>query len=195
MGKCILFNLNVLSSAADSQNLDNIVKSVRQQTDNQKTVKQIHGDTVRGAHVDATDLANTTVSGQDHDGGQVALKSTIEVSEALNVEHVNLIDEEHARHELGNTVVDVFVDDFVDFETELLSDLSLLGSVDLAHEGKEVTTTLGFGVSNIKIVKGHILDDFLLLVNVTLGDGHVLLGLQVELGSVRIATAYALDGT
>jgi hypothetical protein len=36
----------------------------------------------------------TTVGSEDHDGGKVAFKSSVKVGEALNVEHVDLIDEE-----------------------------------------------------------------------------------------------------
>jgi hypothetical protein len=43
-------------------------------------------------------------------------------------------------------------------------------------------------------VKRHVLHDLLLLVHVALGHGHVLLGLEVELGRVRVAAPDALDG-
>ena len=33
----------------------------------------------------------------------------VQICEALNVQHVDLVDEEHAGHELGHTVVDILV--------------------------------------------------------------------------------------
>jgi len=149
---------------------------------------------VRRSHVSALDLADTSVSGEDDDGGKVALKSSVHVGEALDIEHVDFIDEEDTGHELSDTVVDVAVHDLVDLKSQLLGDFSLLRSVDLGHETHEIVATLGSGVGNIKIVKGHILNDFLSLVDVTLGDGNVLLSLKIVLSGVRVGSADALDG-
>lgn len=195
MSEGVLLDLNVLGCAADRQNLHHIVQSVWHKSNDQQTVKQIHGDSVRGTHLNASDLTDTAIRCENHDGGQVAFEGSVQVGEALNVEHVNLIDEEDAWHKFSNTVINVFVDDFVDFKTELLSDLGLFRSVDLAHEGQEVTTTLGLCVCNIQVVESDVLNDFLLLVHITLGNGNVLFSLEVELSSVRVAAAYALHGT
>jgi len=44
-------------------------------------------------------------------------------------------------------------------------------------------------------VESHILHDLLLLVDLALGDGDVLLGLQVVLSGIGVAPADSLDGT
>jgi len=106
---------------------------------------------------------------------------------------VHLVNEEHAGHKLSNAVVDVFVDDFVDFESELFSNFGLLGSVDLAHKRKEVAAALRTRVCDIQVVQGDVLDNLLLFVNIALGNGHILFGLEVELGCVRVAAADSLD--
>ena len=46
---------------------------------------------------------------------------------------MNLVNEEDTWNKLGNTVINVSVDDFVDLESELLGDFGLLGSINLAH--------------------------------------------------------------
>ena len=51
-----------------------------------------------------------TVGGEDDDGCEGRLERAVEVGEALDVEHVHLVNEEHAGHELGDALVDVLVD-------------------------------------------------------------------------------------
>ena len=75
----------------------------------------------------------TSVCSKDDNGCQIAFKGSIEVCEALDIEHMDLIDEEDTWDQLCNTVIDVLVHYFVDLKSKLLSDLGLLWSVDLAH--------------------------------------------------------------
>ena len=72
-------------------------------------------------------------------------------------------------------MVNVPVNDFVNLETQLLCNLGLLWPVDLAHKREEVVTTLWPSVSNIQIMQSNILHNLLLLMDVSLGNGHVLL--------------------
>jgi len=46
---------------------------------------------------------------------------------------VVLIDEQDTWNKLSNTMVYVFVNDFVDFKSQFFSDFGFLWSVDLAH--------------------------------------------------------------
>ena len=46
----------------------------------------------------AADLADASVGGKDDNGRQAAFQGSVEVGEALNVQHVHLINEQHARH-------------------------------------------------------------------------------------------------
>ena len=44
-----------------------------------------------------------TIGGEDDDGGDSGLESAMEVGEALDVQHVNLVDEKDAGNEFGDT--------------------------------------------------------------------------------------------
>ena len=92
---------------------------------------------------------------------------------------MNLINEEDTWHELSDTVVDVAIDDLVDLETQLLCDLSLLWAIDLGHETEEIVATLRPCVGAVQIMKSHVLDDLLLLVDVALWDWDILFCFQV----------------
>lgn len=54
-------------------------------------------------------------------------------------------------------------------------------------------TALGASVGSIEVMQRHILNDFLLLVDVSLRDGNVLLGLEIVLGGIGVGSAHALD--
>jgi hypothetical protein len=61
----------------------------------------------------------------------------------------------------------------VDFFPKLVGDFSLLGLHELAHHGEDVLATLRSRVCRIEVVKGHILNHLLPLVNVTLRQGNI----------------------
>ena len=60
------------------------------------------------------DCAFAAVRREDDDGRDGGLECAVQVCEALDVEHVHFVDEEHARHQLSNALVDVLVHHFVD---------------------------------------------------------------------------------
>jgi len=134
MSQSWLFDFDALSSTSNSNNLNNLVKGVWEESDNQKPIQEIDWDTVSRFHLSTSDFANTSVSGEDDDWSEIRLESSIKVSEALNIKHVYLIDEEDTWHEFSDSVINVFVDDFVNFESELFGDLSLFWSVNLSHQ-------------------------------------------------------------
>ena len=103
-----------------------------------------------------------------------------------------LINEQHTGHQFCDTLVDVAVDNLVNLLAQLVRDLSLLGLHQLAHHAHNILATLRPRVGHIQIVEGHILDNFLLLVDVALGDGYVLLGLEVEFGRIGVGSADSL---
>lgn len=106
-----------------------------------------------------------------------------------------LVDEQDARNELGNALVNVLVDDLVDLGAELVGDFRLARLHQLAHHAHDVLPALGPRVGHVQIVQRHVLDHLLLLVHVALGHRHVLLGLEIKLRGVRVRAAHALDGT
>ena len=52
----------------------------------------------------------------------------MEVGEALDVEHVHLVDEQNARNQLGETLIDVLVHHLVDLPTQLVCEYLLVES-------------------------------------------------------------------
>ena len=66
------------------------------------------------------DGALAAVGGEDDDGRDGGLERAVQVGEALDVEHVHLVDEQHARHELGDALVDVLVHHLVDLLPQLV---------------------------------------------------------------------------
>jgi hypothetical protein len=106
-----------------------------------------------------------------------------------------LVDEEHTRYKLSDTLVDVLVDDLVDFTAQLLCDLGLARLHQLAHHAHNILAALRPCVRDVQVVQSDILHNVLLLVHIAFGHRHVLLGLQIEFCRERIATANPLDCT
>mmetsp|Transcript_6282 Transcript_6282/g.18359 ORF Transcript_6282/g.18359 Transcript_6282/m.18359 type:complete len:351 (+) Transcript_6282:612-1664(+) len=138
------------------------------------------------------DGADPAVCRKDDDGGEGGFQSTVQVREALDVQHVDLVDEQNAGNEFGDTLVDVPVHNPVDLRSQLLGDFCLLGLHHLAHHGQDILATLGPGVGHVQVVERHVLDDLLLLVHVSLGQGHVLLRLKIKLCRVGVGSPDAL---
>ena len=85
------------------------------------------------SHVCSSDFADTSVGGQNDDRSEIAFKGSVQVGEALNIEHVDLIDEKNTWDEFSNTMINIFIDNLIDFKSEFFCNFSLLWSVDLAH--------------------------------------------------------------
>jgi len=91
----------------------------------------------------------TSVGSKNNDGSKVAFKSSVKVSETFDVEHVDLIDEEDTWNQFGNAMIDILVNYLIDFKSQFFCDFSLLGSVYLTHQGKEIVITLGSSIGNV----------------------------------------------
>lgn len=63
-----------------------------------------------------------------------------------------LIDKENTRNKLSNTLVNVFVDDLVDFCPQLVGNLSLPWLHELTHHAHDILTTLRLRVGNVEIM-------------------------------------------
>lgn len=111
----VVIDRQAFGLGADADNALNFIEGVRQGANGQQTVEQIDGDTVgRDDIFCAADGAHAAVGGKDDDRGQRGFEGAVEVGEAFNVEHVDFVNEEHARHKLGDALVNVLVDDLVD---------------------------------------------------------------------------------
>jgi Tol biopolymer transport system component len=58
-----------------------------------------------------------SVGCKNNDGSKIAFQSSVKISEAFNIEHMDLIDEEYSWDQLSNTVIDILVNDFIDFKS------------------------------------------------------------------------------
>ena len=94
----------------------------------------INRDPMRRLHLSPLNRASSSVRGEDDDWGQVGLQSPVQIRKALNVEHVALIDKENSWDQVSDSVIDIFIHNFIDLGSQLLSDLSLLWSVHLVHQ-------------------------------------------------------------
>jgi len=72
------------------------------------TVEQINWETVRGQIVGSSDLCDTSVGGHHDDGGLVRFESSVQEGEAFDIKHMDLIDEEDTRHDLGSSLLTPF---------------------------------------------------------------------------------------
>ena len=82
-------------------------------------------------------------------------------------QHDSPCETEPVSHSHHQTLIDIFVDDFVDFFSQLVGNFRLLGLHELAHHGHDVLTALRLSIGEVEIVQRHILNHFLLLVDVT----------------------------
>ncbi|KAI6757673.1 hypothetical protein HG531_003498 [Fusarium graminearum] len=106
-----------------------------------------------------------------------------------------LIDKQNTRHKLSDTLVDVLADHFVDLATQLVRNLRHLGLHQLAHHTHNVLAALGTRIGHIQVVQRNILYDFLLLVHLALGNGHILLRLEIEFRSIGVRSSDSFAGT
>mmetsp|Transcript_3118 Transcript_3118/g.5841 ORF Transcript_3118/g.5841 Transcript_3118/m.5841 type:complete len:468 (-) Transcript_3118:12-1415(-) len=186
-------NLDALHGGADGHDLHHLLDAVGHCSHDEHTVQKIDGDAVGCQDVSTPDVAHSAVCGEDDDWGEGGFEGAVEEGEALDVEHVHLINEENTGDQLGDSLVNVTVNDAVDLGTEFLRNLCLLGLAHGRHHGHNVLAALGLGIGGVEVVESHVLDNFLLLVHVALGEGDILLGLEIEFGAEGIAPSDALD--
>ena len=112
------------------------------------------------------------------------LQRAIQVGEALDVQHVHLVDEQHARNQLRHAVLDILVHHTVHLLAQLLRDLCLALAHQLVHQTRQIVTALRLRVRHVQIVERHVLNHLLLLEHLALGDRNVLVRLQIVLRRV-----------
>lgn len=72
-------------------NLLYIVLGVRLGADDEHSVQQVHGETMWTRKFRSPDSARPSVGGHDHERRQLVLQGPIQECEALDVEHVDLV--------------------------------------------------------------------------------------------------------
>jgi len=108
---------------------------------------------------------------------------------------MHLIDKQHSWDQFCYALVNVLAHNFINFFSEFLSDFGLFWLHDRVHHAEKVLTAFWSGIGDIEIVKGDVLDDFLLFVDIAFWEWDVLLGLEIVFGGVLIATADTFDIT
>ena len=71
-------------------------------------------------------LFGHAVGGEDNDGRVRGLQCSVQIGEALGVEHVHLVDEQHARHQFGRALQ---IDGCVKCENESMKKATFIGQV------------------------------------------------------------------
>mmetsp|Transcript_17904 Transcript_17904/g.71774 ORF Transcript_17904/g.71774 Transcript_17904/m.71774 type:complete len:98 (+) Transcript_17904:1087-1380(+) len=89
-----------------------------------------------------SNCADATICREDDNGRKRRFKRTVQVREAFNIKHVDFINKEHARDQLGNTLIDVSIDNSIYLGTKLLSYLSLPRFQDRTHYREKIMISI-----------------------------------------------------
>lgn len=172
-------HVDLFLGGADGEDLADLVGRVAGRLDDDDAVEEVEGQAVRAAVVGAADLGVAPVAGHDDDGGQVDLERAVDVAEALDVQHVHLVDEEHARHDLGFPFFFPLAHLGVDLVPDLAPDLARVA----AEEGQE---PLGARVDDVDLVERDGVYYLLALLQLAVG---ALQELGVDAHGVVVAAA------
>ena len=97
----IIGYFGVLLLAPDPQYLLEVLLLVLGGGNDDGPVQEVQRQTVGAGVARAPDLGDSSVGGHHHHGRQVVLQRPVEEGEALNVQHVNLVNEQNSRGNLG----------------------------------------------------------------------------------------------
>lgn len=76
-----------------------------------------------GRNIDPKDSPNdaaASIGGKDDNGRNGRFQRFVQIGKGLQIEHMYLVDEQHAGHQLCNALVNVFVHNLVDLHTQLV---------------------------------------------------------------------------
>merc|ERR1719508_119355 len=173
--------------------LDHLLLAVGESPDDEEPVQQVQRYPMWTQHICAPNFTPSPVSGEYNNGSNGRLQGSVKIGEALNIQHVNLVNEENAGDQLSHTIIYIFINHFVNLPSQLVSNLRLLRLHHLSYHGHDVLPTLGPRIGTVQIMKSHILDNFLPLVNIPLRKRNILLSLKIKLRSKCVRPALPLD--
>jgi len=87
-----------LRNSPNLNDLSNLLHSVTLSRDDEDSIEQIDGDSMRGFVLCSTNSGDASVGSHDDQRSEVVLECSVEEGEAFDVEHVDFVDEE----DLGN---------------------------------------------------------------------------------------------
>mmetsp|Transcript_97037 Transcript_97037/g.274490 ORF Transcript_97037/g.274490 Transcript_97037/m.274490 type:complete len:428 (-) Transcript_97037:7-1290(-) len=175
-------HLDVLFLRADVEDLANLPLRIGLRGDDKHTVQQIERDTVGALVVGASDICDSSIRGHDDDWRRLRLKGPVKKRETFDVQHVNLVDEQHPGHNVCLALLAPFRDLCID----LLPDLPLnLASVT----GEECEEALLPAVDHIDLMQVHRVHHLFPLLQLTLRALH-----EARLRPHRIVVAGSGEG-
>ena len=143
-------------------------------------VEEVDRNSVWSDYVEGPpDKSFSSVCGKYDGGSQGRLEEGVEVGEAFDIEHVNLVDEDDTWNDLCNALVNIALDDLVDLPSEFIGYFSPGTLYETAHYAHDVLATLGSSVRGVKIAERDVLNEFLAFVNIALGQRDIGFGLEV----------------
>ncbi len=93
-------------------------------TDDHDAVQEVEREAMRRAVRRPSDPGVAPVARHDDDGCQLVLERAVDVREAFDVQHVDLVDEQHARDNLGFALLFPLADFRVDLIPDFAADLA-----------------------------------------------------------------------
>lgn len=108
---------------------------------------------------------------------------------------MNLIDEDDSWNDLRNTLVNIALDDLIDLSAKFIGDFCPATLYKTAHDAHNILATLWSSICGVKVTKGDVLNEFLALVNIALGQGDIGFRLEVIRRCIGVRAANTFDGT
>lgn len=115
------------------KDLLDLIAIVRVGTDDDHSVQEVQGESVRRAVGRTTYPRMTSVASHDYDWRQFILQCSIDVGETFDIQHVHLVDKQYARDNFGFAFLFPFSNFDVDLISNLASDLARIAG----EEGEE----------------------------------------------------------
>mmetsp|Transcript_29796 Transcript_29796/g.58471 ORF Transcript_29796/g.58471 Transcript_29796/m.58471 type:complete len:314 (+) Transcript_29796:841-1782(+) len=163
--ECLVLHLHVLLLCSDGDNLPDVLLVIGLRGDDQRTVQEIQGNAVGTFVVCSPNRCDASVGCHHDDGCVLCLQGSVEKREALDVQHVDLVDEQNTRDDFSLALLLPLCH----FGIYLFSDFRFDFSCVPCEECEE---SLGPAVDHINFVKRHRVHDLLLLVEFSLRTLH-----------------------
>ena len=125
-----------------------------------QSVQKINWNTMRRLIVSSSDLSDSSVGSKDYNGCLVGLECSVKEREALDVQHVNLIDEQNTWNQIRLVLLLPLSNLLINLISYFRSDFSSL-SREQSHK------SLGPRVNHIDVMKRHSMNNLFPLKNLS----------------------------
>nr|POF17610.1 hypothetical protein CFP56_13024 [Quercus suber] len=141
-------HVDLLLLGADGEDLADLVGRVGVGGDDDDAVEEVERQAVRRAVAGPADRRAAPVARHDDDRRQLVLERAVDEAEALDVQHVHLVDEQHPRHDLRLAFLPPLGHLGVDLLAHLAADLARVA-------GEQGQKALGAAVDDVDLVERH----------------------------------------